>query len=299
MSTAARLRDEQGQVFPVLAVLLVSLVALAFYLFPAGAATILRADAQSAADAAALAAAKGLRTELAARPPGSAFALSGALARVGAENYARKNGARVTSFRHVGLEVYVGVETRASLGEGGRPVGAEGQKAGARAKARLFPLTSVGGSSLLGAFGGGGGGTAFAGASCASPAEMEKALDGDIKGIVDLGQRLRRLGIAPSEHPEFGGVDADAHVANSYHYRAGALDLNAEACGEAATFDRIAPLLQKAGFGVIWRAPGHYDHLHVDVGGRGGVGSGAALAGVADAFETTYEIRLVPYPGGE
>ena len=299
MSTAARLRDEQGQVFPVLAVLLVSLVALAFYLFPAGAATILRADAQSAADAAALAAAKGLRTELAARPPGSASVSTGALARVGAERYAAKNGARLTSFRHVGLEVYVGVETRESLGEAGRPVGSEGQKAGARAKARLFPLTSVGGSSLLGASGGGGGGGASGAGACASPAEIEKELSGEIGGIVDLGQRLEGLGIAPSEHPEFGGVDQDAHVEGSYHYRDGALDLNAESCGEAETFDAIAPLLQKAGFGVIWRAPGHNDHLHVDDGGRGGIGAGADLGGVADAFESTYEIRLVPYPGGE
>jgi len=292
------MQDEQGQVFPVLAVLLVSLLVLAFYLFPAGAATILRAEAQSGADAAALAAARGLRTELSARPPGAALAPTGALARIEAERYAAKNGVRMSSFRHAGLQVFVGVETRERLGEAGRAVGSEGQRAGARASARLDPVLSVGGLTLLGASGGAGGGASSA-ASCATPAEVEKALDGDIGGIVDLGKRLERLGIAPSEHPEFGGVDADAHVEGSYHYRSGALDLNAEACGEAETFDRIAPLLQKAGFGVIWRAPGHYNHLHVDVGGRGGIGSGSALGGVADAVETTYEIRLVPYPGGE
>ena len=90
------------------------------------------------------------------------------------------------------------------------------------------------------------------------------------KGIVQLGRMLQAMGVRVSEHPDFGGV-APVHSRNSWHYRAGALDLNTApgtSAKEMADFDRIMPLLYKLGWGVIWRYPNHYNHAHVDLGNR-------------------------------
>lgn len=90
------------------------------------------------------------------------------------------------------------------------------------------------------------------------------------KGIVQLGRMLQAMGVRVSEHPDFGGVDP-VHSPNSWHYRAGALDLNTApgtSAKEMADFDRIMPLLYKLGWGVIWRYPNHYNHAHVDLGNR-------------------------------
>ena len=85
--------------------------------------------------------------------------------------------------------------------------------------------------------------------------------------IVALGNWLRSKGFDVGQHPAFGGV-ARVHMPTSLHYVGQALDVNADGMsgGEAAAFDRLAPALIKAGWATIWRAPGHYDHLHVDTG---------------------------------
>ena len=85
--------------------------------------------------------------------------------------------------------------------------------------------------------------------------------------IVALGNWLREKGYDVGQHPAFGGV-ARVHMPTSLHYVGQALDVNADgmAGGEAAAFDRLAPALIDAGWATIWRAPGHYDHLHVDTG---------------------------------
>ncbi|WP_309132633.1 tape measure protein [Brevibacterium sp.] len=99
--------------------------------------------------------------------------------------------------------------------------------------------------------------------------------------IVALGRALQSIGVRVSEHPKFGGVNP-VHAKNSWHYRAGALDLNTAAGqskGEMAFFDKLMPILHGLGWGTIWRYPNHYGHAHVDKGGRklgsfktGGVG---------------------------
>jgi len=281
------MRHEEGQVLPALLVLMVSLLALGVILLQAGHATDLRANAQSAADAAALAAAKGLREELQNQLPGSP--VSGALAREGAETYAQRNGARLTRFSLQGRDVLVTVATRERLGD---QAGASNDRpATARARARLEPVVSVGGTNLLGVAASGDGGSG--GASCASPEEMKKTLEKKKpSSIVDLGRTLQSLGISVSEHPSFGGVDP-VHVNGSLHYTGDAIDVNAEACGEAATFDRISPLVEKAGFGVLWRVPNHFDHAHFDTGGGGGIGSGSG----GGETHNSYEIRLVAWEG--
>lgn len=94
--------------------------------------------------------------------------------------------------------------------------------------------------------------------------------------IVQLGHRLQRQGYAVSEHPAFGGVHP-VHVPGSEHYKNNALDVNADNFpgGEMAAFDKLAPKLRAAGWHVLWRVAGHFDHLHVDGSGKvSGIGGG-------------------------
>jgi hypothetical protein len=106
---------------------------------------------------------------------------------------------------------------------------------------------------------------------------------GDLS-IVSLGRMLQRQGYAVGEHPAFGGVQG-GHATNSWHYRAGAIDVNADnfAGGEARALDAIAGRIRQMGFNVLWRVADHFDHLHADIGGGGGtqtMGRGGALAGL-------------------
>lgn len=114
------------------------------------------------------------------------------------------------------------------------------------------------------------------------------------QGIVKLGRMLQGLGVRVGEHPSFGGV-APVHSKNSWHYRAGALDLNTApgtSAGEMAYFDRLMPLLYKLGWGVIWRYPNHYGHAHVDLGKRslGKFNRNASLSG--DLWEQLKGMRV-------
>src|SRR5699024_2438042 len=71
---------------------------------------------------------------------------------------------------------------------------------------------------------------------------------------------------------EFGawGQRVGGHSKNSYHYRGQAFDANYGPGGQNATemafFDRVLPKMRELfpKLGYIWRAPGHYNHLHVD-----------------------------------
>ncbi len=90
-------------------------------------------------------------------------------------------------------------------------------------------------------------------------------------GIVALGRWLQSQGISVTEHPAFGGVRGK-HSATGGHYTGRAIDVNAGAgtsAREQAILDRYAPLIRAQGFKVIWRAPGHFNHLHAsyDTGG--------------------------------
>ncbi|HXJ62439.1 MAG TPA: hypothetical protein VNN79_01680 [Actinomycetota bacterium] len=97
---------------------------------------------------------------------------------------------------------------------------------------------------------------------------------------VALGKWIQGLGYAVGENPAFGGVHP-VHVPNSYHYIGQALDVNADNMpgGEMKNLDRLWGRLHKSANSLglsqlIWRAPGHWDHLHVALGaGIGGRGS--------------------------
>lgn len=102
---------------------------------------------------------------------------------------------------------------------------------------------------------------------------------GSQAGLIALGRWLQSLGARVSEHPAFGGVNP-VHTKGSKHYVGRALDVNygpgGQNAAEAAFLDRIAPMLRAKGFDVLWRVPGHFDHLHAAYD-RGGLASGKGL----------------------
>lgn len=85
--------------------------------------------------------------------------------------------------------------------------------------------------------------------------------------LVAYGHQLQRQGFRVSEHPSFGGVH---HVHHGWaHYAGRAIDVNVgrgvvEArSGYAHRFDQLAADARAAGYTVLWRVPGHYNHIHI------------------------------------
>lgn len=100
--------------------------------------------------------------------------------------------------------------------------------------------------------------------------------------IVPLGQALQAMGLRVSENPAFGGVTKGVHK-GAGHAEGRAIDVNVgmgthEASDPVygAKFDSIAQLAKQLGYKVIWRAPGHDNHMHIEYPGaeRGGILSG-------------------------
>lgn len=88
--------------------------------------------------------------------------------------------------------------------------------------------------------------------------------------IVALGYQLQGEGLRVSEHPAFGGVH-HVHAHHSAHYSGRAIDVNVGAgvveahSRYAHRFDAIAANLRSRGYKVLWRVPGHFNHIHVQV----------------------------------
>jgi hypothetical protein len=86
--------------------------------------------------------------------------------------------------------------------------------------------------------------------------------------IVAYGHMLQGMGFRVSEHPAFGGVH---HVHHGWaHYAGRAIDINigsgnreASNRGMAARFDSLAARARAAGYTVLWRVAGHFDHVHI------------------------------------
>lgn len=87
--------------------------------------------------------------------------------------------------------------------------------------------------------------------------------------IVRLGVELQYRRCRVWEHPLFGGVKKSAHIKNSKHLTARAIDVNREHLGQRAEdnfFDVLSGELYNRRFGRIWnRGPGdHQYHLHAE-----------------------------------
>jgi len=113
-------------------------------------------------------------------------------------------------------------------------------------------------------------------------------------GLVDVGRMLKeQFGARVSEHPAFGGVNGD-HSRGSYHYSGKAIDVNTRAGQshkEMRELDAVERWLLNPGnveqsgiLELLWREPGHYNHLHLAMR-NGGAGGGAATGGGGGFFD--------------
>jgi hypothetical protein len=282
---------------PVLLLLFTALLAAGAILFQVGRASGLSATAQTGADAAALAAAKNLRTQLVNMATQMGFSdltlVDDAQVCSAAEDYAARNDSVVTSCVREGLEVQVAVVTQERLGEAAEPLDAEDYEGAQRSRAELeaSPLGLTGG--LTGAIPSIGGGSGRIGDGAWNNFKEEFA-DGPLD-IVALGRFLQGAGFQVGEHPAFGGV-APVHTDGSWHYRNGAIDVNfgaGQSASEMAAIDPLIPHLRSLGFGIIWRSEDHWDHLHVDLGGArpGLIGTDFAAGAYGPSV---FEIKFVP-----
>lgn len=86
--------------------------------------------------------------------------------------------------------------------------------------------------------------------------------------IAAYGRMLQASGLRVSEHPAFGGVH---HVHHGWaHYAGRAIDVNiGRGVTEASNrltrsrFDAIAARARAAGYTVLWRVAGHFNHIHI------------------------------------
>ena len=87
--------------------------------------------------------------------------------------------------------------------------------------------------------------------------------------IVAYGHMLQHQGIRVSEHPAFGGVH---HVHHGHgHYAGRAIDINVgRGVVEASNpktrswFDGVAARARAAGYAVLWKVKGHFNHMHIE-----------------------------------
>jgi Putative Flp pilus-assembly TadE/G-like len=308
-------RDD-GQILPGLLVVLLALLAVGMMMFQVGRAAVLRSDAQTAADAAALAGASEIRRQLQLQ-----WATTGVtdinrivrplvIARM--QQYAKKNGATliVSKVSIEGVDVKATVATDEALGKDAKNIDSEDAKGHAKARARVEIAAGLAGASIGPVPGGGGGGGS--GPVPKISGKEWKDLGEDIdkgapscKDLITLGKFLQYKSFSISENAYFGGITA-RHEPGGYHYRcddAGALDVNFGGPGdldpqEVAAVDPMIEPLRELGFRTIWRAAGHYDHLHVDIANSGpiGAGSGGNDGGFAGPLEDVLlTVRLIDY----
>src|SRR4051812_1549842 len=115
------MRRQDGQVIPALVMVMLSLIAVGFFFFQVGRAAIFSTEAQTAADAAALAAVENVQAQLTAQVSRSGTSdlqlIDSAAVRAAAERYAAKNGAHVTRIERNGVDIRVWVSTKKTLGD--------------------------------------------------------------------------------------------------------------------------------------------------------------------------------------
>ncbi|CAH1193697.1 Tail tape measure protein [Brevibacterium phage Rousseau] len=117
------------------------------------------------------------------------------------------------------------------------------------------------------------------------------AKGGKVKGnLIDAANWWIAKGARGSRHPAFGGAVRSGHSRGSMHYQDKAVDLNYGPGGENATeksfFDKHVAQFKKlfTGIRVIWRAAGHFNHMHLDTSNGADMGdfSGAMSGGGGD-----------------
>ena len=118
----------------------------------------------------------------------------------------------------------------------------------------------------------------------------------------DAAQWWIGKGARASRHSWFNGGKriTSGHSNGSYHYKDLAVDLNYGRGGkhpaEQAFFDKWIGSFQKQfpGIRTIWRAKGHYDHLHIDTAKGANMGAGSVGSGDGGGFNIL-EPLLAPF----
>jgi hypothetical protein len=124
--------------------LIVAILALGLMLFQVGRAADSRSQAQTAADAAALAGAREISEQLASLYD-SAAGIDETAVRSAAADYAQRNGGELIELDVEALDVLVEVRTARRLGRSGEGIGTAGHRGIARARARLEAPVGEGG----------------------------------------------------------------------------------------------------------------------------------------------------------
>ena len=288
-----------------------ALIVFGMLFFQIGRAAIFSTQAQTAADAAALAAVKEVQRQLIAQvaATGTSDLSSVDSARVlaAAEAYARRNKAHVTKIDRRGVDAKVWVATDEVLGRGAKRLDQEDTRGEARARARVELLALPSGSG-----GGGNLGPAVGGGDPTISDDEWKALEDQISDpptcgtdagsndLVKLGKLLEKHGFAVGENADLGdNPQPGVHAATGYHYKcrnSAAIDVNHDQFNEAGVIDAIVGPVQKLGFRTIWRTTGHYDHIHIDVANSGPIGAGFGNGGAVGPLEdTTLDVQLIDW----
>jgi hypothetical protein len=314
-------RGESGQILPGLLMVLLAILAVGILFFQVGKAAVLKSQAQTAADAAALAGAREIRDQLlqqyATFGATNVSAINYALVEAKMRRYAALNKGHIVGRPvFMGVDVKVNVNSNDKLGKDAKDIDEQDREGEAHARARVTltaaPVGGVGGN-LGGPVGSGGGGGG------AVPKFTRKEWDGLQKDIdqpptcpdvIKLGHFLQDHGFSVGENNAFGGV-APVHANGSWHDKCGgtgALDVNFGGPGdldpqEVAAVDPIIDDLHRLGYRTIWRAPGHFNHLHVDVANSGlsmGAGTAGGGNGLNGGFtgpldDALLEVRLIDW----
>jgi Putative Flp pilus-assembly TadE/G-like len=306
------MRDGQrGQILPGLLVVMLALLAVGVLMFQVGKAAVLRSGAQTAADAAALAGAEEIKRQLMAQwatTGTTQLPVNELLVRAQMRRYAAKNDATLIESSVViqGVDVKASVTTEGEVGEGAKEVGKEDAKGEARARARIELMPGLGAGGSIGPVPRGGSGPVprVGGKEWKALGERIGSSAPTCDDLVALGRFLQDQGFVVGENAAFGSVGS--HDPGGYHYKCGnrgAIDVNFGGPGdldpqEVAAVDPVIAPLRKLGFRTIWRAAGHYNHLHVDVANSGpiGAGSGGADGGFTGPLEDVLmEVRLIDW----
>jgi len=299
------MRRQEGQIIPALVMVMFALIAVGMLFFQVGRAAIFSTQAQTAADAAALAAGRNIQGQLTGqvfRSGSSDYGLiDDAQVRAEAERYAAANGAHVVRLERDGVDVRVWVATKKTLGDGAKALGKEDTRGEARARARL-ELQVIPGSGSLG--------PAITGGDPTISGREWKRLKRQIgsppscnaskNDLVPLGELLKAHGFSVGENADLGDNPAPGvHSATGYHYRchnSAAIDLNHDQGNEGAVLDALVEPLHRLGFRTLWRTTGHFDHMHIDVAASPSIGAGFGPGGAVGGLEETMlDVKLVDW----
>jgi len=328
------MRRADGQILPGLMILLLAIIGIGVMAFGIGRAALLRSDAQTAADAAALAAVKNVRAQLEAQMVTRGYAslaeVNPVLVNAAAQDYARRNGGRLSRpVKMEGADVRVWADTRKKVGKQGKPSGAEDIRGEARARGRL---SAEFGGALPAVMGSGGGDGGAEPLEC-TDSERKIETEGGAKGIVEDAARVARCaggrGVAicsafrqdsqtssgnTSDHSSNNAVQAARDIELDEPDRdcitgppSGALDAGVAAIGRqlgrnyGRGAQKIVDTFPWKGYRIqiIWRTPdygGHMGHIHIGALKGGAVSGGGGNSGGGGMFNIAdLTIKLVDW----